>query len=317
MKRQLIIFSIVIVTVFVSCNKIPKTTILDELSAEELGMAIDSDERFADFYSDVRDMLEDMEPVEMAKCYGITYRELFKFMKYAEDSNYWKPKEEKWSAEWLSSNASCREKADSVVKYWRDFLDTGSLESYVKIELEKVSTEYYSYIGGVRCVDFGFKLTPLKGPIEQIRFEYEFVAKINDDGDSTNLRSLLVAGHSCISTTPFSAPTVRYWEAGSYDEKRFAGMTASQALRDYNLYIEIIELRVNGENLSNEKLGVPEVISDYIRWGLGFDNGYRLDRVYKEVIDSSFVGEDEYVRNKRFELMKKKNEKCFNFAFGD
>lgn len=315
MKR--VFFSLIIgLCFFVSCSKIPSTSIGEELPTKALSKAIKSDTTFADFYDEVRGLYDGLSKVDQAKHVDITYRELFKYTKYLQDTTRWNPKYKEWEKEWNGKYLKTLKKADSVIVYWKKYKEDHSLNNYVNIELAKVWNEYYEYIGGIKNVNFGFLITPLQGKIDQLRFTYRFVPKISDtqEKDAFDYTSLLNT-HSCILTTPVSAPSIKYWEAQYEDERRMQGMNKESVLRDYNLYIEVMEIRKDGENLSMESLGIPETVELYLRCESESFAYLCKDDVAKELVDSTYKSLYEYQGEKKREICKKKNESCYKFLF--
>lgn len=302
-------FMLLLALAFASCSDIPNKSISEELSTKELADAIESDSAFADLYTMIRSTYDSLDKVDQARYYNITYRDLNDFHKFfIEDTDYWKPLHEKWDKEWYEKYGPQLQKADSIIAYWQKQKEDNVPEKYVSIELANVSTEYYSYTGGVRHVSFGFSITPLKGSIDQVEFHYRFIPKIS--GDDGNHYYDILNSHYCISTSPITSPVVRYWQADYSDEKRFGGMTAEQILRDYDLKIDIDEIRYEGRNINEETLGIPESVRYYLDYGF---EDFGKGRVVKEFIDTNFMERYEYSDAEVTKICKEKDEPCFNF----
>jgi len=212
--RKLYLFIFFTAFTLISCNNISNKSVSEKLSTEELSKAIKSDTAFSSFYENLRKEVDDLDDIKKAKYNDVTYRRLFKYYKFLTDTTYWKPLSENWDKEWENKYGVYLKKADSTLNYWKKYLEDNSLNKYVKIELAQIDKEYYEYIGGIKEVNLGFRLTPLQGPIEQIRFNYGYKPKINGDNK-------YYEKHNCISTTPFYLPTVRYWEVGIQIEITF------------------------------------------------------------------------------------------------
>jgi len=117
------------------------------------------------------------------------------------------------------------------------------LDKYVKIELANISKEYYDYIGELKEVNLGFRMTPLQGAVQQIRFDYGYKAKIHGDDN-------YYEKHRFIETDPLNSPRIGYWEVDYSDNDKFAGKNVETYLRDYNVYIEVVEIRKDGKGFS-------------------------------------------------------------------
>lgn len=289
-----------------SCSNIPDKPVSEKLSTDVLSKAIKSDTSFTSFYENIRKKVDELDDIKKAKFNDVTYRRLFKYVKFSKDTTYWKPLFEKWEKEYEKEFGIYSIKADSTLNHWKKFLEENSLDKYVKVELAQIDKEYYDYIGELKEVNLGFRLTPLQGTIEQIRFNYGYKAKIN--GDKYFER------HNCISTSPFSSPTIRYWEVGYSDKNDFAGKTVETFLRDYNLQIEITKIRKNGVNISTDDFNIPEEISDYFTYGdEDFMKDYYKEKVIKKLIFNGYLDKWEYTSKKADEILEKEDKLCFDF----
>jgi hypothetical protein len=291
-----------------SCNKIPNKPISEKLSTEELSKAIKSDTLFANFYEGISKVVDNMSDIKKATFNDVTYRRLFKYVKFLQDTTYWSPLSEKWEKEWESEYGVYLPKADSVLNYWTTYLEENSLSNYVKVELAIINKEYYNYTGGLKEVNLGFILTPVQGTIEQICFNYGYKPKISGD-------SKYYEKHNCIATSPFSSPTVRYWEVGYSDRDDFDGENIKTFLRDYNLHIEVTQIRKDGVNMSKDDFNIPESVSDYFDSGenLDFMQDYYKEKIVKELINKDYVKQWEFSGKKADEIREKKDKLCFDF----
>lgn len=200
-----------VITCLISCNNVPNKSIFKPLSSDELSSIIKKEPRFAEFYETLQDEIKSFNEIERAKFNDITYRSLYKVIQFMNDTTNICPLERQWSTEWEEQFGGYESKIDSVVNYWTDYKIANSLDRFVKVEFAVIDKKYYSYSRDVKDVNLGFRLTPVQGTIEQIKFNYQYSAKIDDFyGDK----------HRCISTTPFNTPVIRYWGVEYSDEKR-------------------------------------------------------------------------------------------------
>jgi hypothetical protein len=307
MKNLYTLF-LLFVFAFSSCNKISDKPVSEKLSTKELSKALKSDTLFADFYEIIREEVDQMSDIKKAKYNDITYRRLFKYVKHLQDTSYWNPMYKKLEKEWKSEYGMYLPKADSVLNYWKKYLEDNTLDKYVKIDLAKIDIEYYRYVGGIKDVSLGFRLTPLQGTVDQIVFTYGYQAKIHEDNQYyKKIR--------CRSTTPFSSTTVRFWKVGYSDEKLFSGHNVETFLRDYNLYIEITDIRKDGVNISIDDFTIPIEVSN----SLQYENKYpalfesSIDELIKEMLNKDYLSKWEYKRKKSDEILEKKDKRSFEF----
>jgi hypothetical protein len=306
MVKQILVF-LVLTTILTSCNNIPEKPVFEKLSTEELAAAIKIDTSFSNFYEVLRKEVDELDDIKKAKYNDVTYQRLFSYFKFLKDTAYWNPSRKKWDNEWQKDFGKYSPKADSTLNYWKKYIAENSLNKYVKIQLAQIDKEYYEYAGGLKNVSLGFKLTPLQGPIEQITFSYGYMAKINGDR--------YYEKHNCISTSPFSSPTVRFWEVGYSDKEKFSGKNVATFLRDYNLDIEIESIRKSGVNISADNLNVPPEVSDYFKYGENdtLMKDYYRDKVIKSIVNKSYVAKLDYHLKKADEIKEKEDKLCFDF----
>ena len=301
-----IILAITVIIAMISCNKIPNKSIFEKLTTDELAVAFKYDDTFREFYEFI-DQVDDVSDVVKASYSDITYRRFFDYYKILLDSNYWKPLKDEWELEWNNNFSLYLTNADSVLNYWRNFKEENSLDKYVKIELSSIDKEFYSF-GALSDVNLGFRLTPLQGTVEQVIFTYGYKAKIYEG-------SSLYDKKRCLSTRTFSSPIVRFWEVGYSDRDLFAGYNAETFKRDYNIYIEVSDVRIDGKNISIDDLGIPEVVSDCFEYENESSYLYDIkkENLIKELIYSDFVAKEDFLLESYSNALKEKDEHCFNF----
>ncbi|MDR2835419.1 MAG: hypothetical protein LBV69_04370 [Bacteroidales bacterium] len=313
MKKMFLLF-LGFIILLSSCNKVPDKTIFKKLDTDELAKAIKSDTLFVYFYENISKKVDNMSDIKKAKYNDITYRRLFKYVKFMEDTTYWKPIYEKWKNEWENEYGIYLSKADSVLNYWKKYLAENSLDKYVDIELDSIETKYYDYkyyeyIDGIDKVNLFFKLTPLQGTIEQICFNYSYKPKIYSD-------SIYYRKYKCISTSPFSSQIVGYWEVNYFDRDNFGGKNVEMFLRDYDMYIEITNIRKDGVNIGIDNFSVPKEVSGCLEfekyYPINFE--YKKGDLIKKLIYKDYLSRLEYYIKQQEVLSVKKDKLCFDFC---
>lgn len=301
-----------------SCNSHLDKPIFEPLTVNELKKSIDNDSLFKDTYEYivyVRDtVLEtDMEKVKFA---DLTYAEVDDYLKFSRDTTYFKPINKRIEKEWNEKYGIYEKKVDSISNFWKKYKRENSLEQYAKVELARIDKEYYTYSGGIRNVKLGFRLIPLKGKIDQIRFGYSIEAKINEREDENAYSSIYSSLNKswCLTTNPFSKPVVRYWEANYSNEEILKSKTLETFNRDYNIYIEVDEIRKDGVNMSNDDLNIPQSITNH--WE--YENKEYLEDLYvedviEEVLGKTYMSQYEYWNQEVGKILKEKDPLVFEF----
>ena len=239
-----------------SCNNIPNKSVFEPLDTKDLADIIKKDTLFIPFYEEIQNNVKNFNEIEKAKFNDITYRNLYGMIEFARDTNKINPLRKQWETEWKIKYGPYESKVDSVINYWRQYKTENSLDRFVKIEFAAIDKDYYSYSNDIKNVNFGFRLIPLSGKVEQIRFNYRYTAKINNVQYAEK--------HNCISTEPFSVPVTRYWEVSYTDEKRLKYVTSAEFRRDYDILFEITEQRKDGVNYRSDDLKIPVSVEDLL-----------------------------------------------------
>lgn len=312
-----VIMPILFIAVCCSCNNYLNKTIFEPLTVAEIKKAVEKDSSFAKNYEVIKYIRDSLlkTDTEKAKFYDLTYKKVHKFINYATDSNYFKPLIEGYKEEWGKKYGVLHKKVDSISDYWKKYKAENSLDQYIEVELADIDKEYFEYIGGVRSVNLGFRLTPKKGTIEQVRFGYKIEAKIHQSEEESSYSSFSFFDKSwCLSTTPISQSTVRYWKANYTNEKILKNKTVTSFLRDYDIFIEIELIRKDGKNMSNDDLGIPESIISHWKYekNIPLKDLYVKD-VLEEVMGIEYLSEDDYILKQKYENLRKKDSVIFEF----
>ena len=288
-KFSFLILSILLIA---SCSSNGlKKSITEPLSVDELKANIKKDTTFTDFYSEIQKIREWIigNDVRQAKYGDITYKQLKRYDKHGRDTTFFNKKGEGWKEEYAKLYPSYDTQLDSIITYWKAYKEQYNMDSLVVIEYDKLWKEYYSYIGGIKDVNIGFRITPLKGKIDQLIFRYEMRTKVSNDGSSSSSSySSIWNTHRCVATSPITKPTTLYWEADYSDEKKLEGRSSEDVKRDYDFIIELVNVRINGENYEDKLNLIPESVSHYLRW----ENDEFMQDLYKDDIIQELINKD-------------------------
>ena len=299
MKRFFYItFSILCLT---GCSNGLNKSILEPLEVNELKKLMKADSTFTNFYKDAQELrtLILKSDVHQAKYGDVTYKRLKKFENKIADTTFVNKLLNSQREEYKLLYPDYTSEVDSLMTYWNDFQNEHSLDSLVSVSFKELWKEYYSYSGDVRSVNIGFEVSPLKGTIQQLIFRYCIKSKISNDGKMSTWDS-----HRCLASSPISKTKTLYWEADYSDEKYLKNMSSESVIRDYDFIIEIVEVRIGGENMSERLESMPK----YVRYALDdndLDGGIWKDDIIKECINPEYVSFWTYAEPKLNEEIKK------------
>jgi hypothetical protein len=287
---------------FAACNPIPNKSVFEELKTDELAAAIKADPEFGEEYDGMRAAinLASFSEVQKAQYKDVTYRRLYKYTKHIDDSAYWQPREIKWGEEWDATLAQDLAKVDEKVAYWQDYKENNSLSRFAKVELSSFYITHYTFIGGVDDAYICFNITPVDGTIEQIKFSYSYSYKINNGRGKIS--------HNCLYSSPITSTKEGAWEIPYGEKDDFDGMTVKKFLQNYDLEIEITDVRKDGQNYSLDDLNIPEAVKNF--WQN--DTPENRDAV-AQLVNPDYVGREQYIKNKKNEELKKYDALCYDF----
>ena len=298
MKKLLFLFCAIFI---MSCNDGLNKSILDTLTVDELKSNMTKDSTFSDFYKEIQEIRSWIlsSDVNQAEWGGITYKRVKKYNDRILDTVWLNELGRVYKQEYELLYPDYQVQVDSIMTFWRNYQEKYKLESYVEIEFYDLWKEYYDYSGDVKNVNIGFKVTPLQGTIEQLIFRYDIKSKISNDGTIGYLD-----GKRCLASSPIYSSKTLYWEADYSDEKYLKNMTKSQVERDYDFNIEIVEVRIDGENIKDKIEAIPHSVYMALKY-CSEGNNYYADDIIKEFINKDYQSYWEYCNPKYFEEAKK------------
>ena len=307
MKKLLVLFMISIV--LAGCNRGFNRSILEPLSVEELKSNLKKDTTFADFYSEIQKLREYLmgSDINQAKYADITYGRVYRYYNKISDTTFVNQIFHQQRELYDEKFPDYEKEVDSILTYWKEYRDEYALDSFVKVQYKELWKEYYSYSHGLRNVNIGFLITPLKGTIEQLVFRYCIKSKISNDGKMS-----LWDSHRCLASSPIYSPEVLYWEADYSDEEYLKNKTSAQVAREYDFNIEIVEVRVNGENVSEKLDAIPQTVSRALFWeDSEYMHEYYAAEIVKEMIDPSYISFRDFCRQALEEELKEKDPEVY------
>jgi len=265
-------------------------SIVEPLTVDELRANM-KDSTFNEFYEYVQKLRGWIveSDVRQAKYGEVSYKRLKKYFTHGQDTVFFNKKEKEWTKAYESMFPDYSRQIDSIMTYWRRYNEQYNMDSLVNIEFDGLSKEYY-YSGDVRNVYLGFKITPLKGAVDQLIFRYKMKLKVNSDRSNS-----LYDSHRCAATSPITASKTLYWEADYTDENALKGKSSSDVKRDYDFVIELVNIRVNGENYEDKLKQIPLPVRNALSYDTSEYNYYK-DDIIKSLINPDYKSYYDYAR---------------------
>lgn len=317
MKRLIILSSIFCL---VGCNSSLKNSVIDPLSIKELNSIINKDTLFQYTYQMVQ-LVRDSglkTDLDKAKFVDLNYKTFHKYVKMVYDTTLDNQISARASIEWTNKYGIYSSKVDSVSKWWKKYNEDNSLNNYAKVELVNIRKEYYEYLNEIENVNLIFKYTPLKGPIQEMKFSYEIKPK-DVEKDTSEFGSIFNSLEDpfnksyCLILDPFSTPRTGMWEVNYANEIILKNKTLKTFLQDYDIKIDIYEIRKDGIKLTEEDLNIPSSIEHYWDTQKSILADYYIKDIVKEVLKKEYLTETEYICAELDEVYKEKYPLAFEF----
>ena len=307
MKKLCFISSILLI--LISCDRSLNKSILEPLTVDELTSNIENDSTFADFYSGIQGIRGYImkSDVTQAKYSKITYKRVYSYYKKLSDSTFIGNIRDEQRKLYDLQYHSYESEVDSILTYWKTYKNKYSFDSIVSVKYDKLLKDYYSYSNDVKNVYIGFEITPLKGTIEQLIFRYCIKSKISNDGKMSMFDS-----HRCLASSPIRSTKTLYWEADYSDEQYLKDISSTQVAREYDFNIEIVDVRMNGKNISEKLDSIPDVVLqalDYTDDGIMTD--YYSSKIIKELIDPNYISFDDFCQKAVEEKLKEMDAEVY------
>lgn len=319
--RKIFHLSAIALFTLTSCNPLDKS-IIQDLSVEEIKSASEKDSLFEKTYNIVElfKMANEDNKLALAKYSELTYQRLLDYSNYSADPTIWEKYETQYGVAWSKEHLRSHNKAKNLIKDWRKKKEAFDKENdpaqYVKIELVGISTDYYRYAGGVKSVYFKFRITPLKGRVDQVVWSINPTAKIHGEPDKSGV-SWIIDTQRYIYSSPFSSAVTGEYKASYDHEKKASGETSKAFLRDYFLNLELKKVRYKGKNYEPDGFDFPWEVEQYIEYEDKGDDGmmdYYLKKIIKSDIDSTYVSKSDFVFEKKEEVKKEAYPLAHEFA---
>jgi len=301
------------------CSDYIDKKVFEPLTIEELKRSIDEETTFQRTYKTIQHIKDAVLKSDNGKARfaELTYNRVFNLIRFSQDTIYFEAVREQLKKEWRDKYGILQHKVDSISDYWKKYKDENSLGQYIKIELVQIDKEYNNACSfGIRNVNLGFRLTPLNGQVDQLRFGYRIEAKINEKKDES-LNEFFYSRVDmswCSTTTPVSKPIVIYWKANCTNEKILKSKTVETFFKDHNIYIEVNQIRKGGINLSNNDLKIPESIKNHWKYeNSEYLKDFYAKDVLKDLLNIEYVPEHQYIFEGVSKKLKDKDALAFEF----
>ena len=279
----------------IACNPLD-ISITEELSLEQIKSSSEKDSLFEQSFKIIKvfKSANKGDELAMSKYTHITYQDVLDYQKELDNTESWEEKFKEYEKSWNNKYSNCTDLGLAYIDSWENarvsYNQINDPKNFVQIDLVGVQTDYYGSISGIKNAYYKFKITPLKGRVEQVIWNVNPTAKINGKIDKTQSLRILNSDRY-IYSRPFSRSVFGSYEVGYSNESKVGGESHQTLLRDYFLNLEIEKVRVNGQNYQLDDFDLPTDVKFYmkeIEEGDSTMADFYLSEIIREYIDSSY-----------------------------
>ena len=171
------IIAIVCALSLVACSSPLEKSVIEPLTSKELDKVVRKDKSFLTTYSIVEGMSNHIyTPEDSARWISISYSRLHNYVKTIESAELNSPLFAQLREKWGKLYDSYSLQADSIISHWKNWLDTNSPDSLLKVSYEGIEIERFKSSANVidTLIKARVTLTPLRYAIDSLSVLYSF-----------------------------------------------------------------------------------------------------------------------------------------------
>lgn len=303
-----------------SCSNPLKKSVIESIEIKDLKDIIEKDTLFEFTYKTIQKIREAKltDDVEKAKWSDMTYADVHEIFQFYSDSTFQYKYIGKIKSDWEKIYGETIPKLDSISDYWKKYKKDNSLNNFIKIELFDIKTQPEGFTdAGYPYV--GFRITPLKGPIDKLDFTYVFIKKgdENKKSESDKFDDLFNDRAKGINLVERISKSKIFWKFDFKNKDIIKDNILEEVLDKYVFEIQINGIIRNGGTYqSRHDLDIPFDIEQMWSYAAEGDDSmfdyYRSD-VIKEFINDNFISYRSFKYSKIDSIARVINSKAVQF----
>ncbi|MBO5919881.1 MAG: hypothetical protein J6Q34_05265 [Bacteroidales bacterium] len=301
-----------------SCSNPLEKSVMEPLEAKEIDRVARKDKTFLATYSVVEDKWNHIHtPEDSSRWQSITYDRLHTYLTTIESAQLNSPLVIQLREKWEKSYNSHRVTADTIIKTWKNYLQSNSTDSLVTVSYEGIELERFR--NSRKEIDTLLKakisIKPLKQVIDSISVQYAFI-NLNDTiqpADSSftpnviEVKKRINQIHNLKVFPDLDKETKRMLIAKDSSVAFSAVVT--------NLYC-------SGKSFCKDSLmkEMPKSVQAYIQaesrtdtLSPVFDQNFYIENIIKELVDKSFMSQSAFIKLNAEDYYKEIDSLVFNF----
>lgn len=300
-----------------SCTNPLDKSVTEPLEAKEIDRVARKDKSFLATYSVVEERWNHIHTAEdSSRWKDITYNRLHNYLATVKSAQLNSPLVIQLREKWENLYNSHQANADTIISSWKNYLNTNSTDSLVRVSFEGIELERFR--NSQKQLDTLIKakisITPLKHVIDSIFFEYSFVSADTLGTKDTSLVENTIAIRKKISQTH----NVKVFPELDKELKRL--LIANDSAVVFKASIK--NLYCNGKSFNRDSLmnDIPKSVQAYIvaenstdTLSPVFDQKFYIENIIKELIDKTFISQSAYIKLNAEDYYKEIDTLVFNY----
>lgn len=301
--RTLVLFCLVII--ITGCSRPINKRITEELSTEELNRISKTDPSFLEFYSNVfendcyKHFLNDK--TLQVSVGDITYRNLYQYYQLLSDSTFTHSIIEVAAKNWVYQYDDAEKTFDSMMNYWSQYVETKSLDKYIKVEFDHIQKGDYG------IYDLFLKITPEKQKLRGVIFSFDLVSKETNKIVVNNMYSDYIGDIN--KPIVFKVIDARD-KFRNYVEDN--NLSNEEIIANYEIKYRVINILLENFRRLDEEV-VFDSVPDYIKTYLTSPSPLLKEAIIKAHIDNNYISFNKHNNNYLQEKLDSISPQCYKF----
>ena len=313
------ITALVCALVLFACSDPMEKSVIEPMTSKELDRVVRKDLSFLATYSIVEGVSNHIcTPEDSARWKSISYSRLHNYVKTIESAELNSPLFAQLREKWGKLYASYSLQADSIIRHWKNYLQSNSPDSLLNLTYEGIEIERYK--GSANVIDTLIKakvtLTPLRYAIDSLSVFYSFqhvdetpyfqtdsISKSDVISHKKKLRE-----PAKIKVFPTLVPHVKN------------GLIAGDTSFVFSYKIDKIYASGKCFNYDSLKMDLPKCVLSYIEaentdalLNPLFDQVFYKEKVIKELVNPAFVSRNAYIKTNAESYYKQIDSLVFSY----
>lgn len=294
-----------------ACKSPLEKSILEPLTSKELDRVAGEDNSFLATYSIVEEKSNYIHTLQdSSRWKHLTYARLHSYLKTIESAELNSPLFAQLREKWEQMYSSYNTQVDTILRQWRQYLETNTPDSLLIISFEGIETEKIRNLNKQidTLVKARIKYKSLSFPVDSFKMAYCF-APFNDSSATNNVvYKKRIKDSTTVKVFPVLIPELK---------KRLSSKDTALKFQ-----YEIFAVYANGKcyNYDSLKQDLPKSVMQLInaeessKESQFFDERYFREKIIRDLIDPAFISQSAYIKINAEDFYKEIDSLAHNYT---